>query len=161
MPVSSDILLKFYKTNTVIIHRQVNGISHEESLMIPPFGANCINWVIGHILTNRDTCLALMNLPRLLTKRENEVYTRGSLPLVDAAQAADLTLLLEKLDLSLRQITAAIEERDADQMVEMVTFGVQPQPLNEVLHFLMWHETYHTGQLELLRQFTGRTDKII
>ena len=161
MPVSSDLLVKFYKLNTALIHRQLNGISHDESLLIPPFGGNCINWIIGHILTNRDACLEVMSLPRLLTPEENEVYTRGSLPLVDAAQAIDLALLLEKVDLSLNQIIAAIEERNEQQLAQPVTFGVKLQPLNEVLHFLMWHETYHTGQLEFLRQFTGRNEKII
>ena len=31
----------------------------------------------------------------------------------------------------------------------------------EFLHFLLWHETYHTGQTELLRQLTGVNDKVI
>ncbi len=31
----------------------------------------------------------------------------------------------------------------------------------EMLHFLCWHETYHIGQTELLRQVIGKNDKVI
>ena len=33
--------------------------------------------------------------------------------------------------------------------------------LGERLVFLHWHETYHVGQLELLRQLAGTNDAVI
>ena len=34
-------------------------------------------------------------------------------------------------------------------------------PLSERIFFLYFHETYHVGQTELLRQLTGVDDKVI
>jgi hypothetical protein len=33
--------------------------------------------------------------------------------------------------------------------------------LGGVLAFLNWHEAYHVGQLELLRQLAGKNDQVI
>lgn len=32
--------------------------------------------------------------------------------------------------------------------------------LGAALPFFLWHESYHTGQLELLRQLAGMNDKV-
>lgn len=155
------LLLNFFKTNNIIIHRQVRGLTHEESLLKPPFRANCLNWVVGHILTGRGTCLSLLGLPPVLTEEARLLYDRGSEELNQLEKASLLEDLIEKLDRSLAQITVALQVMTEEQLVSPVNFGTQPQPLGEALHFLMWHETYHTGQLELLRQLAGKNDKVI
>ena len=33
--------------------------------------------------------------------------------------------------------------------------------LIEALYFIQWHAAFHTGQLELLRQLSGKDDKVI
>ena len=42
---TAQSLLDDYRTNTGLIHRIVDGVSDEESLLQPPFPANCLNWV--------------------------------------------------------------------------------------------------------------------
>jgi uncharacterized damage-inducible protein DinB len=37
----------------------------------------------------------------------------------------------------------------------------ETESMAERLAFAHWHETYHVGQLELLRQLTGKNDKVI
>jgi uncharacterized damage-inducible protein DinB len=39
--------------------------------------------------------------------------------------------------------------------------AIPPWTTAEFLHFLLWHETYHAGQTELLRQLSGTNDKVI
>ena len=161
MEVLRPILLDFFKTNNILIHRQTRGVTHAESLLKPPFRANCMNWVLGHILTGRGTCLELLGLPPVLTEEERKIYDRGSDELEDTETASDLENLIKKLDRSLDQISAALQAMPPEQLAAPVNFGVQPKPLAEALHFLMWHETYHTGQLEPLRQLAGKNDKVI
>ena len=38
---------------------------------------------------------------------------------------------------------------------------IDDETLADWVAFLHWHETYHVGQLELLRQLAGTNDKII
>jgi hypothetical protein len=53
----AEELIQAYATNTWLIGRLTEGITHDESLMQPPFLTNSTNWVLGHILN--DTILVL------------------------------------------------------------------------------------------------------
>jgi hypothetical protein len=43
------IMAEVYQNNHEIIHKQIAGISQDESLLQLPFRGNCLNWVVGHI----------------------------------------------------------------------------------------------------------------
>jgi hypothetical protein len=38
---------------------------------------------------------------------------------------------------------------------------IDDETVAEKIAFSHWHETYHVGQLELLRQLAGKNDKVI
>ena len=154
-------LIDTCKDNTEVAHMQAKGLSHADSLLLPPFRANCMNWVLGHILTSRDECLALLDGQPVLSAAETEVYARGSLPLADSAQALALEDLLARLVEAQNRLIEKLSALDAAALQAEVKFGRSPRPLEEVLTFLQWHETYHIGQLELLRQLTGVNDQVI
>ena len=158
---SPQALAGRFHFNTRLIHMQTRGLTHAESLLQLPFRGNCFNWVVGHILTSRDACLRLLEQPATLSAEQLAVYDRGSEPLTHAEQAAPLEDLLAKLDEADRCLSAALEPLDEAELARAVTFGRDPQPLGEVLAFLQWHETYHLGQLELLRQLAGKDDKVV
>ena len=158
---SPQALAERFHFNARLIHMQARGLTHAESLLQLPFRGNCFNWVVGHILTSRDTCLRLLEQPTTLSAGQLAVYDRGSEPLTHAEQAAPLEDLLAKLDEADCCLSTALEPLDEAELARAVAFGRQPQPLGEVLAFLQWHETYHLGQLELLRQLAGKDDKVV
>ncbi len=158
---SPQALAERFHFNARLIHMQARGLTHAHSLLQPPFRGNCFNWVVGHILTSRDACLRLLEQPPTLTAAQLSVYDRDSQPLTDPANALPLEDLLSKLDESGRLLSAALQPLDEQSLARPVAFGSQPQPLGEVLAFLQWHETYHLGQLELLRQLAGMDDKVV
>lgn len=158
---SPQALAERFHFNARLIHMQAQDVTHAESLLQPPFRGNCFNWVVGHILTSRDTCLRLLELPPTLSAEELAIYDRGSEPLTDPGLAAPLESLLQKLDEADQRLRAALEPMPEASLAREVSFGRQPQPLGEVLAFLQWHETYHLGQLELLRQLAGKNDKVV
>ncbi len=155
------IMVEVYKNNHEIIHKQLAGISHEESLLQLPFRGNCMNWVVGHILGVRGEALELMGRPGTLNPAEEKIYGYGSIPLTDPAKACDLGSMLDRLDDSLVRVTdslAALSPADLDCQVRIWR---GPMSLMSALSFVHWHESYHTGQLELLRQLAGKNDKVI
>jgi len=159
-PLPAQPLLDTLRLNSGMIKRQLNGISHEETLIQPPFQANCMNWTLGHLLTSRDAMLELLSLPPVLTPTEKKIYDRGSLPLADSAIASPLESLLGRHETSARQLRAALESASQSSLEMPCDFG-GGMPLGEALAFLLWHETCHTGQLELLRQLAGKNDQVI
>ena len=46
-------------------------------------------------------------------------------------------------------------------LAEVVETRFGERPVGQHVAGLHWHETYHTGQLELLRQLAGKNDAII
>ena len=154
-------LIETWQRCTTIAQRQTQDLTQAESLLRPPVAGNCMNWVLGHILDNRDTCLEYLGQPRLLGPAERETYQRGSQALEDPGAAVDLSALLQALAQSNTLLAAALQALPPDGLEREVIFVGNPRPLGGLLAFLQWHETYHLGQLELLRQLAGKTEKII
>lgn len=153
--------IDLYQFNHDIIHQQLNEVTHAESLMQPPFRGNCLNWVIGHILTIRDECFELLSLPALLTESQRNTYGYGSEPILDGASACDLTTMVTMLDQSLDTLVQKLESLSQADLDHEAHIWRGPLPLSAAISFMLWHESYHTGQLELLRQLTGKNDHVI
>ncbi len=69
--------------------------------------------------------------------------------------------MVSRLDDSLTRVVnglAALTPADLDCQVRIWR---GPMPLIEALSYVQWHESYHTGQLEMLRQLAGKNDKVI
>jgi hypothetical protein len=160
-PYPPETLIELFQTSHAVIHRQLKDVTLEESLLQPPFRGNCLNWVLGHILTGRDDCLAFIDQPLVLSEDERETYKRGSEALTDPCKANSLDELVLKLDESLERLVAGLSSLSPEAMQREVIFARKPGPLGGVLAFLNWHEAYHVGQLELLRQLAGKNDQVI
>ncbi len=158
---ANQTFIDIYEQNHNVLHKQVEGITHDESLLQPPFRGNCMNWVVGHILGIRDQCLKLMGLPGMLSEYEQKVYGYGSEPLTNAAQAVDLDVLLKRLDESLGILVSGLACLEPEDLEREVRIWRGPMPLGEAIAYMQWHESYHTGQLELLRQLAGKNDHVI
>jgi uncharacterized damage-inducible protein DinB len=154
-----DTLVGTYRRLNGIMQSQTSGISHEESLLQPPFRANCMNWVIGHIVQSRDIMLMVLNGEGQLSAEEAALYKRDSEPITDGAKALPLEHLLQLYQRSTERLIAMII--DASHEVLLTWHEETQSTILERLQSLVWHETYHIGQLEPLRQLAGKNDKII
>ena len=47
-------VFRVYEYNHFSFHRNLDDISHQQSIIRPPSYANTINWIAGHIVQNRD-----------------------------------------------------------------------------------------------------------
>lgn len=161
LPPAAKTLIDLLQFNHDIIHLQLKDITHAESLVQPPFRGNCMNWVIGHILGVREEYLELLGLPGVLSETEKIIYGYGSEPIVDPTRASDLNSLVKRLDASLDILVNKLGNLSQAELDNQVQIWRGPLPLAEALSFMQWHEAYHTGQLELLRQLAGKNDHVI
>jgi len=159
----SSLLITSFQRNLEIIHLQTAELSHQDSLIQLPFRANCLNWVVGHILTNRLSIFQLLKQEDLIPELDLSRYQQEAEPILkDEDGFHPLSLLLETLQQAqnhLRGRMEDLEEKDFQRPVDF--FGGGEKPLIEWLFFFYFHDTYHTGQTELLRQAAGTDDKII
>ena len=159
MTSSEQLIHLFERTHWVIV-KQTDGLTHADSLMQLPFRGNCLNWVLGHLMVYRDKVLELLGEASILSESETRLCKRESTPITDSDSSVKLENLLRGLEQSQERILAGLKIVTPDTMDERVDEGKE-QTVRERIEFLQWHETYHVGQLEILRQLAGKNDSII
>ena len=55
--ITPQQLAEAFGRNANIVKMQAQGLSHADSLRQPPFRGNCLNWILGHLASNRDVIL--------------------------------------------------------------------------------------------------------
>ena len=58
--LTPQIFTDSFERNLHVIRLQTAGLSQADSLVQLPFRANCLNWVLGHLATNRCAVLRLL-----------------------------------------------------------------------------------------------------
>jgi uncharacterized damage-inducible protein DinB len=153
-------LIPSFERTHWIIEQQTKGLSHGDSLLQLPFRANTMNWVLGHVLHGRNAILKQLNQPPALDESLANRYERESEPVTSEAEAVPLETLLAAIADSQERIVAALNAvSEADLAV--IYNEKRQTTVGDWIEFQHWHETYHVGQLEILRQLAGVDDKII
>ncbi|HSH02464.1 MAG TPA: DinB family protein [Anaerolineae bacterium] len=154
-------LINDLKRTQWIIEQQTKDLTHQESLLQLPFPGNCMNWILGHVALHRDKMLATLNLDPSWSPEDAARYGRGSDPITAGdVTAIPLPDLITNLQQSLTTLTEALGHRTTDQLTTIYDAD-NDFTVADRLSFLIWHETYHIGQLELLRQLAGKNDAVI
>jgi len=103
--IPAEQLAQTFQSNHWLACRLLEGITHDESLLAPEFQANCINWLIGHIVVGRDRALKALAKPLILGEAEKELYQTGS-----AALQEERALPLENLHAALDETQVRLEQ---------------------------------------------------
>ncbi|MEP7291659.1 MAG: DinB family protein [Chloroflexota bacterium] len=161
--LTTRILSDTASTNYWILTRQTAGLTHADSLLQLPFRGNCLNWVIGHILSRRNEMLELVGAETVGTEVQRARYNTGSEPITRHEDALSFEQILADLATAQERLIAGLELMTPDDLnAPVTTIQKDPPPtVEERLRGLLWHETYHVGQTEILRQLAGTNDKVI
>ncbi len=156
-------LAKAFDRNLRILKMQTDGLTHEDSLVQLPFRANCMNWIAGHLVVNRNNVLKLLDAEDLIEPISVERYRRDSDPVTpESTDALPLDQLLQLLEDAQIKIADLLEEVTPETLErKLAFFGNTEMTVAEWLLFFYFHDTYHTGQAEIYRQAAGTDDKII
>lgn len=140
-----------YALNLRLVKKYTQGVVHEQSLTQPSFEANCLNWVVGHMAVNRGRVLDLLGYPRVLGDDEKETYESGSPPiLADDPGVIELTTLIDLLGKAQSVMSSAFESADEDKWNEVIQVGDHEMTVIRRIFGFYFHETFHTGQVEVL-----------
>ena len=156
---TSEMLIGTLEGNYYVLAQQTRDVTHEDSLLQLPFRGNCLNWVIGHIVQHRDLMLAVLDADPVLNAEEASIYESGSAPIVESSQALPFERLLADLALSHERLIAILQTISEEELT--APYGDGRRNIGQRLAGLGWHETYHCGQTEILRQLAGKDDKVI
>ena len=160
--IDAPQLAKAFGRNSTIIAMQAAGLSHEESLLQTDFNINCLNWTIGHILVNRQRTITTAGGEPTVVAGTLDRYRRESDPITaDGPGVLSLKDLVAGVEASQERIDGLLAEMPDHAFAAEEEIDGQMLSVARRLFFDYFHDTYHTGQTELLRQVAGTDDKII
>lgn len=160
--ITNDQLLDGFSLNFRLIKLHTAGLSHAESLVQTPYNINCMNWVLGHIAVGRDSVMGLIGAEPLLGVDETLRYKTESDPIIeDGPHVLQLEKLLEVLSTGQSRLAAALDVLSEAELLEEIQAGERMMPLGTRLYGFYFHDTYHTGQIDLLRQVAGANDRVV
>jgi len=155
-------LIESLERNLDIIKAQTQGLTHADSLLQLPFRGNCLNWVVGHIAANRNTMLHFLGEEGILGEAHAARYAYDSEPVCgEDGDILTLEELLVALERGQKALVARLQTIPAEDLARDVESWLGTTTLGQLVFYLLWHESYHTGQTEALRQLAGKGDKVI
>ena len=146
------------------IHRNMEGIDDEASLERVGAGGNCANWVLGHIVATRRRLLDHLGGEHPLSTERAARYVRGSDPLGPGSEALtidELTRVLDATQDTIRELLPAQDDAFFEQQVPDLFDDQKTQSRGQQLATIIFHETYHAGQLGVIRHAIGREPAIV
>jgi hypothetical protein len=105
----------------------LDGFGAEASVQQPPNGANCANWILGHLVGAHNSAMRLVGQEPVWDSADLDRTKKG--PVTSWADALDWDTLVSKLLASEARFMAG--------------------------HFLAVHGNYHTGQLGMSRRLAA------
>lgn len=161
--VNDVAVLRFQNQLTQqVVNRNVEGVTHEESLMRPQPAGNSMNWVLGHLVCVYNNVLpGLGQAPVMLSDRLKR-YERGSEPITKEA-ALEFNALREAFDEAVARFDAGLATLTEEAMDAKAPFSPSNNPeetMRSLIGTVIFHQTYHAGQTGILRRVIGKPGAI-
>ena len=162
--MTASDLANLYEFTYLAMNRNLDGLSHEESLISGQPAGNCINWVLGHVVSARSTILKLAGVNNHNRDERLNRYGRGTEPLGAGETHLELETLRAMLDDSQRQLLTALITASQEMLDAPIPETLRRPPLignvGNALARLATHESYHNGQIGVLRRMVGKEGAI-
>jgi len=142
--------------------RNLEGISHEESVIRPDWGANDSNWILGHVVAVRNKLLPAVGEEAPWDDTRTGAYVAGSTD--DTSGRLPFDELRSAFDTTFQRLTAGIARLDDAALDQKAPFSPGARNPDETLRSLLCkivvHESYHIGQIGILRRSMGKEGAI-
>ncbi|MHC4940826.1 MAG: DinB family protein [Planctomycetota bacterium] len=134
------------------VRANAGDLTQEESLRRVD-GANSANWVVGHMLWARNGVLEMLGAEPVEVALA--AYVRGG----GEGEMLEIGELRKLLRRSQKALEKAIDDADLDQP------NPRPDPLTgetigSAVAFAAFHDSYHAGQLGIIRRLLGKPGAI-
>jgi hypothetical protein len=153
--IDAELLAVHFGRSTMLVQSNLEGLTHEQTLWSPSPQVNCINWLVGHLISSRSRVATIMGLTPVWDDETRARYQLGSAPITGDGDgvlpierlAADFAAAANTVDAGLRaQTLDGLSGPAANQR-----FATRA----EHLLYMHMHEAHHAGQIMTLREELG------
>ena len=163
-PVSEiDLWRQQTRMTRDVVGANVTGLSHEDSLVQPQPGGNCLNWVLGHLLGVYNGVLPLLCQEPVMGEGALKRYERGAPPIRERAEALDFQTLMPAWSEAVVRVDAGLAGLTPDALDRPIPDSPSGNPdetVRSLLTVIMFHQAYHAGQTAVLRRIAGKEGAI-
>jgi uncharacterized damage-inducible protein DinB len=159
--------IEVFRNNARTTHRVVQlnleGLTHEDSLIQPSPAGNCLNWVLGHLVCVYDQVLPLLGQKPVMEPDALKRYDRGAAPLRNPAEATELRELMSGWDEASKRVDAGLASLTSVALNARAPFSPSNDPsetVRSLLATVFFHQAYHAGQTGILRRLAGKPGAI-
>lgn len=140
--------------NHRIVLQLTAGLSEEAAREPLVADGSSARWLVGHLVGNRDSLLETLGGERVQDAAFGKAFGYGSKP--EGEPEATLAELIAEYTAAEAPLAAALAAASAEDLARPVGKTTARQRFE----FLLWHETYHLGQLMLYRRAAGLDNPI-
>ena len=151
---NQDMLARHLELVYTVVERNVDGVTHEQSLARPHAGGNCANWILGHVVNVHNGLMQVLGEDPVW--ESNQLARAGFDPIESPDDAIEWDTLRDRFLESQERCLAAVRALTDEALAEELPapFGGTTSR-SGLLLTLAFHQTYHAGQLGLARRFAG------
>lgn len=152
----TSTLVYMLRLGSFVVNKNCEGITHEESIIVPQPGGPCLNWVMGHIVRTRNDVLELLGRHPPYRKADLEIYHPR---VFNAGGAIDIIRLREFYNALQKPVEEGVQSLHQDKMDQPSPFsptGNAEETTGSLLAAVVFHEASHAGQLGTLRRLLGK-----
>ena len=158
--MNRESLIQNFGYSHWVLNKNLEDISNGESMKPATDGANCLNWVVGHVLRARNEAHSLLGLDPAIDEESATPYKQGNDP---ADLTATVAMPLEKLIVAFNASQEAlmarlgsVSEVELTASCKHVLDKDQESTVAVQLAGLSFHESYHAGQTGIMRRLLGK-----
>jgi uncharacterized damage-inducible protein DinB len=159
-----EVLREQVRAIHYVLRMNLSGLTHEDSLIQPQPGGNCMNWVVGHLVrTYNNNILPLLGQEPVLAADILKSYERGSAELHNPSEALPLDELLAAWDETTNRVDAGLAAVTPKALNRPAPFSPRnnsDETVRSLLSIVIFHQAYHCGQTGLLRRMAGKEGAI-
>jgi uncharacterized damage-inducible protein DinB len=166
IPAAQDVVASMRRQAGLVewvVDKNLDGIDNADSLETPRPAGNCINWVLGHLLSVYEASLPALGQEPVMAEGALARYVRGSRPLSDPQEALPFDDLRAAWSKAVSRFAAGLEDLTSEAMDRPAPFSPGNDPdetVGSLLLTVLFHQTYHAGQLGLLRRLVDKPGAI-
>lgn len=140
--------------NTHFLKSMLSGLD-DNDMLLKTGESNTIGWILGHITWTRGSLLKMLNEPDEIKDWEKQ-FVRGVVKNTEIK--VNLEQVLNEFSKRGEAIVKAIEALDEDGLKKDIGFELPGggRDIGTFIAFAAWHETFHMGQIDLIRAATGK-----
>ena len=141
----------------LLLDLNVEGVTHEESLIGPRPGGNCLNWVVGHLVSAYDLLLPAIGGERVWDDERLALYNRGTDP-ITPERAAPFEELVTDFATAHRRVVERLAALTPEELATPAPYSPISNPeetIGSLLGLVAFHQSYHVGQTGVLRRVAG------